>query len=68
MLNGLVVGYGFHLMLYKALWEAEGVVFSFPWVSTVGLFIFGWIVVLATTFAPVRQASKIPPSAALRSA
>ena len=68
MLNGLVVGYGFHLMLYKALWEAEGVVFSFPWVSTVGLFIFGWIVVLATTFVPVRQASKIPPSAALRSA
>ena len=30
MLNGFVIGYGFHVVLYKAVWEAEGAVFSFP--------------------------------------
>ena len=68
MLNGFVIGYGFHVVLYKAVWEAEGAVFTFPWTSTLGLFFVGWIIVLLTTFVPVRQASKIPPSAALRSA
>ena len=68
MLNGFVIGYGFHVVLYKAVWEAEGAVFTFPWTSTLGLFFVGWIIVLITTFLPVRQASKIPPSAALRSA
>ena len=68
MLNGFVIGYGFHVVLYKAVWEAEGAVFTFPWTSTLGLFFVGWIIVLITTFVPVRQASKIPPSAALRSA
>ena len=67
MLNGFLIGYGFHVVLYKAVWEAEGAAFSFPWVSTLGLFFVGWIIVLMTTFVPVRQASKIPPSAALRS-
>ncbi len=59
MLNGLLVGYGFHMMLYNALWAGEGVAFSFPWRSTIGVFVFGWLVVLATTAAPVRQAAKI---------
>ena len=68
MLNGFVIGYGFHVVLYKAVWEAEGAVFSFPWAGTLGLFLLGWLIVLITTFIPVRQASKIPPSAALRSA
>ena len=67
MLNGLAVGYGFHLLLFKSLWEAEGVVFSFPWATTLGLFGFGWMVVLLTTYVPVRQAANIPPSAALQS-
>ena len=34
MLNGLLVGYGFHVVLYNALWEVEGAAFSFPWAST----------------------------------
>ena len=68
MLNGFVIGYGFHVVLYKAIWEAEGAVFSFPWAGTLGLFFLGWFIVLITTYIPVRQASKIPPSAALRSA
>ena len=66
MLNGLVIGYGFHVVLYKAIWEGEGAAFSFPWSSTLLLFLGGWVVVLLTTFIPVRAASTIPPSAALR--
>lgn len=68
MLNGLVIGYGFHLVLYTALWKDEGVAFAFPWLSTLAVFVFGWLVVLVTTAFPVRQAANIPPSAALRTA
>ena len=67
MLNGLAIGYGFHMVLYNAVWKAEGVAFSFPWWSTLGVFLLGWLVVLAATALPVRQAARIPPSAALRS-
>ena len=66
MLNGLLIGYGFHVVLYKAVWEGEGAAFAFPWTSTLLLFAGGWLVVLLTTFIPVRRASTIPPSAALR--
>ena len=66
MLNGLFIGFGFHFVLYKAIWEGEGAPFEFPWGSTAGLFLFAWLVVLLTTFLPVRKASNIPPSAALR--
>ena len=67
MLNGLCIGYGFHVVLYNAVWKDEGVAFAFPWASTVGLFLAGWLVVLMATAVPVRSASRIPPSAALRS-
>jgi len=63
----LAIGYGFHMVLYNAVWKAEGVAFSFPWWSTLGVFLLGWLVVLAATALPVRQAARIPPSAALRS-
>lgn len=66
LLNGLVIGYGFHVMLYNALWKAEGAAFSFPWMSTVLLFLVAWGVVVLTTFIPVRRAAAVPPSAALR--
>ena len=67
LLNGLVIGYGFHVVLYNALWEAEGAAFTFPWTSTALLFFLAWGVVLLTTYLPVRRAAAIPPSAALRS-
>ena len=67
MLNGLLIGYGFHLVLYKAIWESEGAAFVFPWASTLFLFICGWLIALIATYGPTQRASKIPPSAALRS-
>ena len=67
MLNGLLIGYGFHLVLYKAIWEAEGAAFVFPWGSTLFLFVCGWFIALVATYGPTQRASKIPPSAALRS-
>lgn len=66
MLNGLLIGYGFHLVLYKAIWEAEGAAFVFPWASTLMLFICGWLIALIATYGPTKRASRIPPSAALR--
>jgi putative ABC transport system permease protein len=66
MLNGLLLGYGFHRALYQAIWESEGAAFTFPWTSTLLLFLLGWVIVFLTTYLPVKQASKIPPSAALR--
>ena len=66
LLNGLVIGYGFHVVLYNALWKSEGAAFSFPWMSTCLLFFLAWAVVLLTTSLPVRRAAAIPPSAALR--
>lgn len=66
MLNGLLLGYGFHRALYQAIWESEGAAFTFPWTSTLLLFLLGWLIVFLTTYLPVKQASKIPPSAALR--
>ncbi|WP_438994959.1 FtsX-like permease family protein [Poseidonia sp.] len=66
MLNGLLIGYGFHLVLYKAIWEAEGAAFVFPWASTLMLFICGWLIALIATYGPTKRASMIPPSAALR--
>ena len=68
MLNGLLLGYGFHRALYQAIWESEGAAFTFPWASTLLLFFLGWLIVFLTTYLPVKQASKIPPSAALRDA
>ena len=66
MLNGLLLGYGFHRALYQAIWKSEGAAFTFPWSSTLLLFLLGWLIVFLTTYLPVKQASKIPPSAALR--
>jgi len=66
MFNGLVIGYGFHVALFDALWAEQGAVFAFPWFSTIAVFLSAWAVVLVTTWWPVRRASSIPPSAALR--
>ena len=67
LLNGLVMGYGFHRMLYESIWAEQGAAFLFPWGRVLALLFGCWFVVLLATMAPVRRAANIPPSAALRS-
>ncbi len=68
LLNGLLMGYGFHRMLYESIWAEQGAAFLFPWGRVLALLLGCWLVVLLATMAPVRKAANIPPSAALRSA
>jgi len=67
ILNGVVVALMFHVGLHSAIWKEEGASLVLPW-STVGWVIFGGaILVYLATLSPVRAASKIEPSEALRS-
>ena len=66
ILNGVIIAVGFHRALYVAFWEEQGAAFSLPW-STILMVVFGgWILVLLATLVPIRSATKVPPSAALR--
>ena len=66
ILNGVIIAVGFHRALYVAFWEEQGAAFSLPW-STILMVVFGgWILVMLATLIPIRSATKVPPSAALR--
>lgn len=67
ILNGIIVGLLFHVGLHSAVWEKEGASLVLPWTTAVVMFLGGWILVFLATLVPVRAASKIPPSEALRS-
>lgn len=67
ILNGIVVGLLFHVGLHSAVWEKEGASLVLPWMTAAVMFLGGWILVFLSTLVPVRAASKIPPSEALRS-
>ena len=66
ILNGLLVGIGFHWYLYQRFWEAEGVAFTMPWASLFGIVLGSWVLILAATVIPVRRAARIHPAEALR--
>ena len=68
MCNGILVAIGFHRALYIAFWKDQGASFSLPTESILLVFIGGWALVLLSTFIPIRRASRIPASAALREA
>jgi putative ABC transport system permease protein len=67
ILNGIVVGLLFHTGLHSAVWEKEGASLVLPWGTAIVMFLGGWLLVFLATLGPVRAASKIPPSEALRS-
>jgi len=68
MLNGAAIAIGFHRALYETFWKDQGASFSLP-ITTISLVIFGGLaLVLAATAYPIRKASLVPPSAALREA
>ena len=67
ILNGIVVALMFHVGLHSAIWEKEGASLVLPWSTVAWVLIGGAILVYLATFSPVRTASKIEPSEALRS-
>ena len=68
MLNGAAIAIGFHRALYETFWKDQGASFSLP-LTTIFLVVFGGLaLVLAATAYPIRKASLVPPSAALRDA
>ena len=68
IINGVMIAVGFHRALYVAFWEDQGAAFSLPW-STIAVVVFGgWILVILATAVPIRRATKVPPSVALREA
>ncbi len=68
ILNGVVVALMFHVGLHAAVWEEEGAVLVLPWSTVLWVALGGAVLVYLATFSPVRAASKIEPSEALRSA
>ena len=68
ILNGVVVALMLHVGLHAAVWEEEGAVLVLPWATVLWVVLGGAVLVYLATFSPVRAASKIEPSEALRSA
>ena len=67
ILNGIIVALMFHVGLHSAIWEEEGASLVLPWSTVAWVMIGGAVLVYLATFSPVRSASKIEPSEALRS-
>ena len=66
ILNGVLVAIGFHRSLYNSFWKDQGADFALPWSSIITVLVGGWLLIIMATLVPIRAASKIPPSAALR--
>ena len=66
ILNGVLVAIGFHRSLYNSFWKDQGADFSLPWSSIITVLVGGWLLIIMATLVPIRAASKVPPSAALR--
>jgi putative ABC transport system permease protein len=68
ILNGAVVGIGFHWQLYVKYLKDEGAEFVMPW-GEISLIVFGaYLLTLLATAWPVRKAASIHPAEALRAA
>lgn len=67
ILNGVAVALMFHVGLHSAIWEKEGAVLVLPWSAVAWVLLGGAILVYLATLSPVRAATRIEPSEALRS-
>jgi putative ABC transport system permease protein len=66
ILNGAIVGVGFHYALYDRFLREEGAEFLMPW-GEISLVVFGaYILTLISTIWPVLKAASISPAEALR--
>ena len=68
ILNGALVGVGFHYALYERFLKEDGAEFIMPW-AEISMIVFGaYLLTLIATLWPVRQAASIRPAEALREA
>ncbi|MEE3083321.1 MAG: FtsX-like permease family protein [Candidatus Thermoplasmatota archaeon] len=66
ILNGALVGIGFHYALYDRFLREEGASFMMPW-AEISMIVFGaYLLTLIATIWPVLKASSISPAEALR--
>jgi len=66
ILNGALVGIGFHYALYDRFLREEGASFVMPW-AEISLIVFGaYLLTLIATIWPVLKAASISPAEALR--
>ena len=61
-----MVAVGFHRALYVAFWQEQGAQFTLPWSTILTVIFGGWLLVMLATTIPIRRATMVPPSAALR--
>lgn len=66
MINGALIAIGFHRALYETFWEGQGAAFTLPYGTILAVLVGGLVLVICATAYPIRKASMIPPSAALR--
>ena len=66
ILNGAMVGIGFHYALYDRFLKEDGADFIMPWNEIYMIVIGAYILTLLATIWPVRQAASIRPAEALR--
>ena len=65
--NDGVVGMMFHVRLHGALWADQGVDMALPWGSALAVLFGGMVLVSLAVAWPIRRATSIAPSEALRS-
>ena len=66
ILNGAVVGIGFHYQLYVKFLKDEGAEFILPWGQITMIILGAYLLTVLATAWPVRKAASIHPAEALR--
>ena len=66
ILNGALVGVGFHYALYDRFLKEDGAAFIMPWTEITLIVLGAYILTLFATLWPVRKAASIRPAEALR--
>ena len=66
ILNGAVVGIGFHYALYDRFLREEGASFLMPWAEISMIVVGAYALTLLATVWPVLKAASIKPAEALR--
>lgn len=68
ILNGALVGIGFHYALYERFLKEDGASFIMPWGEIALIVVSAYILTVIATVWPVRKAASIRPAEALRDA